>query len=225
MQLLIVIAIVVAVLYIVFRRQTGMSDDREDAQPLLSPPRTTRPLNETRKTTTLEDQTEPFELAYSMPIESEQWPDIEVQGLSGTYLVSSAHQTCTCADFQSRRARDLGTMGRLCKHLLRELNSRGCFAQASQWHQAIAADGHGGPISAWLLRRTSSPVVLITLSNNKEWINVYANTKRKGEKISNASGRIAAFGWSVCDKRWSYGDGPPGARELRSLLSVIESTR
>ena len=36
-----------------------------------------------------------------------------------------------------------------------------------------------------------------------------------------ASGEIERFGWSIEKERWSYGDGPPGAGELRKILKEV----
>ncbi len=52
-------------------------------------------------------------------------------------------------------------------------------------------------------------------------MNVLARTKQRGERISEASGEIERFGWNVREKRWTYGDGPPGSRELTPRLREI----
>ncbi len=223
----VVIALVVIALFlyfVVFRRDKGAgecsNENHETIQSRAAVSRTQR-----TSATVLEEQSDEFDLTFSPPGNAKGWPDIEVQGSSGTYLVSLVRQTCTCPDFGVRKSRPLNTMGRLCKHLMRELCARGCFSEATHWHQAIANAGHGGPRLAFLVRRKSAPPVLLALSDNKEWINVYANTRRKGETIANASGSIEEFGWSVVRKGWSYGEGPPGARELRGMLSVVEGIR
>lgn len=145
------------------------------------------------------------------------------QSSSGAYLVSLATQTCTCADFLSARtAAPKNHMSRCCKHLLTKLLELGVFDGADKWIVAICKSGRGGPQAAWVVERESSPEVAISLSQSKEWINVYAHSLRKKERIANASGPIKEYGWSIPEQRWSYGDAPPGARELRKLLAEIE---
>lgn len=69
----------------------------------------------------------------------------------------------------------------------------------------------------------SATEVVMTIGFSKDWINVYAHSVRAGERIANASGPIKNYGWSVIDHRWSYGDPPAGARELKKLLAEIEA--
>jgi hypothetical protein len=137
------------------------------------------------------------------------------------YSVDPSRLTCTCPDFQRRVALPVTSFERCCKHLLRVLYRRGFLASASEWEQAIAADGYGAPAEAWLITLDSAPAVLVTVAANKVWVNVYARTLRSGERIGSASGPIQRFGWNVDEDRWAYGEGPPGSRELTPLMKEV----
>ena len=63
---------------------------------------------------------------------------------------------------------------------------------------------------------------MLTVRHNLEWINVFAETKRVKKSASEVKGRIKGYGWHIPGKRWSYGEAPPGAREIRKILMQIE---
>lgn len=141
------------------------------------------------------------------------------------YLLDLNAQTCTCPDFVEMRAKKAkpGELGRLCKHLLRALERREGFSSASAWVQAIVREGYGAPYFAWEVTLPSARPMLVTVGTSKEWVNIFAHRKRTGERYSEASGVIQQFGWSLDQHRWSYGEGPPGASEIRPLLKELDN--
>lgn len=163
----------------------------------------------------------PFDLSFTAPVLKSKKSVFEVRGSAQEpYKVNMGEVTCTCPDFEHRRKRPANTFGHLCKHLVVVLNRNGAF-ENDKWKKAIATDGHGGPVQAWMIERKDSPPALVTISSGNEWVNVYAPSVRKGERIANATGEIRRYGWSVQEKRWSYAESPPGARELRSLFASM----
>lgn len=141
------------------------------------------------------------------------------------YQVNLIDQTCTCSDFSARSCRPKNHFSRWCKHLIKALDRDGAFEGIDEWQRAIVDDGHGGPKIAYMIARDAASPALITVGSSDEWINVYARKKKKGEKVSEASGSIARYGWSISQQRWSYGDGPDGAREIKKMLKVIEDVK
>lgn len=138
------------------------------------------------------------------------------------YQVDLIEQTCTCPDFSELRSKArANSMPRLCKHLMMKLHGSGAFKGENEWLRAIADQPYGGPKEAWLVERADSPPALVTRSGDGVWLNVYARSKRKGERISEASGAIKSYGWNTVDRRWAYGEAPPGARELRAILEKM----
>lgn len=138
-----------------------------------------------------------------------------------SYVVDTEAQTCSCQDWQRRSDRPKDHLGRYCKHLMRVLRESGAFDSESEWVQEIAALGFGGPTKAWRIALTTAPAVLVISAPGGEWVNVLARTTKKGERISQASGSINSYGWNVEADRWSYGEGPAGARELTPVLRAI----
>jgi len=137
------------------------------------------------------------------------------------FSVDLLAQTCTCANFALRAHRSKNQFGRWCRHLVRSLNEADGFHGAGEWHQAIADDGYDGPLGALLIHRQTSGDVLVTQGADRDWLNIYARSKRSGETIGTASGPIVRHGWSISQQRWAWGEGPPGARELRQLLKSV----
>ncbi|WP_181497947.1 SWIM zinc finger family protein [Rhodovulum viride] len=137
------------------------------------------------------------------------------------YDISLSNQTCSCPDFVHRSDFPVNNLSRWCKHLMAALSDEGTFEKIGEWHKAIADARHGGPIGAFTVTTEKSQVFLLTAGRNPDWINVFGRTRRKGEQAHQASGPIREFGWCISQQRWSYGEAPPGARELRRLLLKI----
>ncbi len=140
------------------------------------------------------------------------------------YTVSLAAQTCSCADFlETRRSFAENYFSRWCKHIIAAANDVGAFGEANLWHKAIANEGAGGPVAAFLITPPDGQDFLATIGASREWINVFVRTARPGEKLPNLTGPVRQFGWSLSEKRWSYGSAPRGAGNIRKLLSQIEA--
>lgn len=137
------------------------------------------------------------------------------------YEVDLSRMSCTCKDFQARKKHSRGPLSACCKHLLGQLSLAKGIDRIGKWEKAIIDDGHGDPLCAWLIELDSASDVLATASGSLEWINVFAHSKRKGEKIIEASGTIRSHGWNVEERRWSYGEGPAGSRELTPLMREV----
>jgi hypothetical protein len=138
------------------------------------------------------------------------------------YNVDLLQVTCTCANFEKRDQFETISPMRYCRHLLRLLNERNAFKSMGKWEKAIINDGSGAPIQSWVVSLKTAPEVLIVdAGSGNEWVDVYAHTKRSGEHIADASGEIQRFGWNYIEHRWSYGEGPPGSRELTPLMKSV----
>ena len=148
----------------------------------------------------------------------ERGQPVEVKSSQGraTYLVNPAALTCTCIDWK-QRAGFTQDLARCCKHLQSVLVKQGFLEAANEWEHALLEHVRG-PTAAWRFELESAPAVLLATSASSEWVDVLARTKRGGERISQASGKIQRFGWNVREQRWSYGEGPPGSRELTPRL-------
>lgn len=137
------------------------------------------------------------------------------------YYISLKEQTCTCSDFKSRINNPKNDLSRCCRHLLSEFRKYDAFSLSTKWVKAMADTIYGGPKYGWVVKLENSPSVVVAKDSSDEWLLVYAHAIRVGENISNASGKIKQYSWSILKKRWSYGEYPPGARELKTLLAEI----
>ena len=102
--------------------------------------------------------------------------------------------------------------GRWCKHQLAEYGFARCLPK-DKWIQSLPSN-YGGPVRAWRIHLKTVPSVLVTCNTGSAWLNLYARTARRGERIAQATGPIERSGWNTTEQRWSYGQGPIGCREL-----------
>jgi hypothetical protein len=224
MEAIIFCAVLVFAAYLIFGKKSGPRSDAKPVEHLTRSP-LQGAITPAGRASALVSAASTMELTFSPPDFSDVQP-IRMKSMSRNveYQVAISEQKCTCPDFApGREVAPRNHLSRCCKHLLRELKNHGAFEASSKWIGAIAAAGHGGPSAAWIVHLEKSQSVAIVTGSNKEWINVFAHSVRSGEKIANASGPIKEFGWNVLQQRWSYGEAPPGARELRKLLVEIEA--
>jgi hypothetical protein len=69
------------------------------------------------------------------------------------------------------------------------------------------------------LQRASGQAFAVGYSEGSEWLDVITRKRRKGDKAGLFTGAYEHFGYDGAEGRWSYGEGPPGALELRRLLA------
>jgi len=148
---------------------------------------------------------------------------IEVESFSEHerfYSVDLEEQTCTCGNFVEDRLPHVSKdhLGRWCKHLVEVLTECGALDDLDEWQKAMLAPGFGGPFYAFKVDLPTVLSMVVAINTNLEWMDVYARTKKAGEKMTNATGRIKRYGWHVSDHSWSYGEAPAGASELKPIL-------
>jgi hypothetical protein len=137
---------------------------------------------------------------------------------SQTYQLDIGTLGCTCQSGQIRSQFPARDARRICHHLMPYLRNHGLIHGGDHWAQVLIDQGEGAPLDAWTLRLNTAPPILITRGTSPLWLNIFARSKRPGERIAQASGPIERYGWSLLEKRWSYGEGPPGAGEARRLI-------
>lgn len=87
--------------------------------------------------------------------------------------------------------------------------------------QPLAPDGTALPARYFRLTLTSGTEVIVQHVPGYDWINVYCAKRRKAD-TGPSTGEMAQYGFSVSMSRWSYGDGPHGARQIRAALRTLE---
>lgn len=69
------------------------------------------------------------------------------------------------------------------------------------------------------LHMASGEALAVGFTEGEPWLDVIARKRRKGEKGGVYTGPFDHFGYDALDGRWSYGESPPGAGELRDLIA------
>lgn len=211
-----------------FHRQAPARRNRASVPPQAwRPPKPTptpEKIEERRIRKALNSRLHDFSL--DLPIKATSFHIIHVDSFTSdnTYIVNIHDQTCTCPDFrkQCRAAAPKNSLSRWCKHLMSETGKELDLDALHKWHRAIICDGFGGPDFAFEFHLETAPDILLTLRKDSEWMNIYAHTKRKGERIRDASGPIQRYGWQLPYHRWSYGQPPAGAGEFRKLFQYVD---
>lgn len=155
--------------------------------------------------------------------EGEAIPDQEIESYSdeGTiYNVSVSEMTCTCPDFRKhRKGVPANDPRRACKHLYCVLEDNNLISNLRELALAILESPSKNK-KLTTVKLSSGNEVSICHGGN-EWVDVFTRKRRKGDSSGLYSGKYDRFGFSTNEQRWSYGDGPPGAREIKSILSQV----
>lgn len=69
------------------------------------------------------------------------------------------------------------------------------------------------------LRMASGEVFAVGFTEGEPWLDVFTRKRRKGEKGGVYTGPYDDFGYDALDGRWSYGESPPRAAEIRELIA------
>lgn len=131
---------------------------------------------------------------------------------------------CTCPDFSERRRHFPPTdPTRLCKHLRRSALERGILTVDDPTALRLLRESFGGPMCRAMVN--GGDTVYFAYAVDSEWVDVFVEKRKSGEALGNHSGPYERFGWSIEGHRWSYGEGPDGAREIRAILKHVEEWR
>ena len=57
--------------------------------------------------------------------------------------------------------------------------------------------------------------------SDRDWIDVYAKARRKGDEPGKYTGAYGRYGFDRSENKWAYGNAPPGAREMRGIIKEI----
>lgn len=137
------------------------------------------------------------------------------------YQVDTAQVTCTCPDFVERRTTfATNDLRRLCKHLARAMSPLIDWGRSSEWGPVLL-QGTRAKTNFVTGTLSSGAAVLIGSSPDDPWIDVYSRKRKKGDRGGVYTGDYDCFGFNVERNGWSFGDGPPGAREIRSMLKEL----
>jgi hypothetical protein len=137
------------------------------------------------------------------------------------YQVDTTRVTCTCPDFVGRRMTfATNDFRRLCKHLAGAMTPIIDWEHSSEWGPVLI-QGTRAKLHFVTGTLSSGAAVLIGYSPDDPWIDVYSRKRKKGDHGGVYTGEYDCFGFNVDRNGWSFGDGPPGAREIRSMLKEL----
>ncbi|MFN8179278.1 MAG: hypothetical protein U0167_15205 [bacterium] len=136
------------------------------------------------------------------------------------YAVNIYQMTCTCPDFAKRRSvfQRLDAR-RMCKHLASRLEEKCGVAELGQPAYAVVRTAaRYGPSGAYKVVFLGPHSFLVMASAGKEWMSVIV----RGEWPPQADRfKNYAFGYSLIERRWSYGRAPRAHKEIAEFLNVV----
>lgn len=137
------------------------------------------------------------------------------------YQVDTAQVTCTCPDFVGRCTTfPANDFRRLCKHLADAMSPLIDWERSSNWGPVLLQNGRA-KLHFVIGTLSSGAAVLIGSSPDDPWIDVYSRKRRRGDRGGVYTGDHDCFGFNVERNGWSFGNGPPGAREIRPMLKEL----
>lgn len=86
--------------------------------------------------------------------------------------------------------------------------------------------GYQTPVKSqyFRVRLSTGSDIVIGYTPGEPWIDVFARKRKNGDPAGQASGDVERYGFHSEWSRWSFGAGPVGAHEIRSLLRVLVPT-
>ena len=147
------------------------------------------------------------------------------------FHVNLADISCTCDSFTNRRNRFASNdIRRFCGHIIRGYEKSGAWPNAEGIVATLLASGppEGGCWAYDDISRTklsSGEYEYFGKRNSRDWVDVYARSRRKGDVRGKYTGNYGKYGFNMVMKNWSFGAAPPGAREIRAILAAIYLTR
>lgn len=134
------------------------------------------------------------------------------------YSVDIGKQTCTCPNFEKRKSFQKDDMRRWCKHLVHMMHENLAFDDLLQEQKVPLLQRGTGAYQIFYYKHPMLPEMFLVPDEDGDWLSVLARQRRQGERVHEASGQYARFGWNYSGQRWSYGDGAPGASYIRKFL-------
>lgn len=83
---------------------------------------------------------------------------------------------------------------------------------------AYIADEHKKKDTYYRAQLASGQELAFGVTAGDDWVDIISRKRKRGEKDGHFTGKFATFGFSFSEARWSYGEGPPGAAEIRTLI-------
>ena len=141
----------------------------------------------------------------------------------GTYIVDLQAQTCTCQDSVRRADQPHGSIGRACKHVAASVLADPDLAQQLSPLETCILQQGGSKLAFFAVHTAAGGEICVGVDPGWEWADVYFRKYRKGDPLGAPTGAWEQYGLSLTEWRWSYGEGPRGAREIKELLAPLKA--
>jgi hypothetical protein len=137
--------------------------------------------------------------------------DVPSSREEASFVVVLKEPTCTCPEWQNRKAFPEHNPGRCCKHVAHAFLRTGKVFEP--WFQALIDDcfayARGTPLSGdWLLVQVPEDKPAVISAGPNSWCNVLAPTP-EGYQM---------FAYNPEQKRWSYGEAPKYAPAIEKAI-------
>ena len=147
-------------------------------------------------------------------------------GKDKTYSINPHRMTCTCKDFEEKRADyPINDVRRACKHLARFLNNTH-LVERDVLTEALLKESRGaGGVPHILFKRKMFGKTDILLGISPGWsgVKVLSRKKRTIDSADDFTGQVMFNEFDLNNKQWKYGPSPSGAREIRRIIGEIFS--
>ena len=140
-----------------------------------------------------------------------------------TYQLNLGRLTCTCEDFESRRALlPCNDIRRVCKHLGRALEAADALTHYDEICQALirrqkAAHRrlikHGVNAERFVVLPDGTDDIVLALSSESTWVDVVT---RRG--VRDRVKKYKRYGYDVDERRWSYSSAPFRDGDIRAAI-------
>lgn len=159
------------------------------------------------------------ELASTMPPHEPLLPPLDItlrirsSSEPGLYYdVCLVGPSCTCPDWtKSHRHLPESHLSRACKHVLAAYSQ---IVPAGLWRGWLGAfldiGWRAEPLTNWRLLEMDQMIFLLSTAGATGWANVYCELDSGYER----------YGYSVVERRWSYGNEPPSKEQLARVLCL-----
>lgn len=137
------------------------------------------------------------------------------------YLVDLYEYTCTCPDFAHRASAPARSITRACKHIAGGVLNRSEMVEQLDDIELAVLHARGRKSVYFRTETANGGEVVVGVDGESGWADVFFRKYRKGDPLGGPTGAWDCYGLDRYEWRWSYGEGPRGAREIKELLAPL----
>ncbi len=135
----------------------------------------------------------------------------------GSYQVDLGALTCTCKDFQEKRARFAGRdIRRCCKHIVSAIQTPESGVALAGLSKILFADCEEDVIWPFDLIEAyddAGRLVIVSSERGNPWVNIWAARRNLPKRTP-----YGRFGYNLEEGRWSYGAAPHNATAIKETI-------